>query len=254
MSLLASLTRGFIDHTTPSPGQYLPKLVVNDKAQGKTVLATVLRHLDECEEFWFTVAFATKSGVMTLLNSLLALESRGIKGQVLVSQYLDFTQPQALRALLQLSNVTLKIATTGSLHAKGYLFNKGKSYDLLIGSSNLTAGALKVNKEWNLQVSSAGQGELLRSVQEIFAQEFEAATSVDTAFITTYEQRYLANSRFIRQQSPTPPTHLAQRDAGGDPSPFAGATRERAEEGTPHFSNGHGQNLLSCLRRAKSRH
>jgi len=201
MSLLASLTRGFIDHTAPSPDKYLPKLVINEPAQGKTVLATVLRHLSECEEFWFTVAFATKSGVVTLLNSLQALESRGIKGRVLVSQYLDFTQPQALRALLQLSNVTLKIATTGNFHAKGYLFNKGDSYDLLIGSSNLTAGALKVNKEWNLQVSSSAQGELLRSVQEVFAQEFEQATPVDATFINTYEQRYLANSRFVRQEA-----------------------------------------------------
>jgi superfamily II DNA or RNA helicase len=200
MSLLAGLTRGFIDQATPSPDKYLPKLVVNDKGQGKTVLATVLRHLDECEEFWFTVAFATKSGVMTLLNTLLALESRGVKGKVLVSQYLDFTQPQALRALLQLSNITLKIATTGNFHAKGYLFNKGETYDLLIGSSNLTAGALKVNKEWNLQVSSTGQGELLRSAREVFTQEFEQATAVDDLFITTYEQRYLANARFIRQE------------------------------------------------------
>lgn len=204
MSLLASLTRGFIDHTTPSPDQYLPKLVVNDRAQGKTVLANLLRHLDECEEFWFTVAFATKSGVVTLLNALQALESRGIKGRVLVSQYLDFTQPEALRTLLQLSNVTLKIATAGNFHAKGYLFNKGQhGYDLLIGSSNLTAGALKVNKEWNLQVSSSAQGELLRSVQQVFAQEFEQATHVDTHFITTYEQRYLAN--FLRQET-TPVT------------------------------------------------
>ena len=124
-TLLASLTRGFVDRATPATDRFLPQLLVNDQARGKTVLSAVLQHLGECEEFWFTVAFATKSGVVTLLNTLQELEQRGIRGRVLVSQYLDFTQPEALRALLQLSNITLKIATTGNFHAKGYLFAKG---------------------------------------------------------------------------------------------------------------------------------
>ena len=82
--LLASLTRGFVDHTTPALDRFLPQLLVNDRARGKTVLSAVLKHLGECEEFWFTVAFATKGGVVTLLNALRELERRGIRGRVLV--------------------------------------------------------------------------------------------------------------------------------------------------------------------------
>ncbi|GAB2466615.1 helicase [Hymenobacter qilianensis] len=203
--LLASLTRGFLDHTTPAQDKYLPQLLVNDRARGKTVLSAVLRHLGECEEFWFTVAFATKQGVITLLSTLQELERRGIPGRVLVSQYLDFTQPEALQALLQLSNITLKIATTGNFHAKGYLFRKGVgAYDLLIGSSNLTAGALKTNKEWNLQVSANGHGELMHHTLAEFAKEFAEATPVDEAFIEAYQQVYQAQALRVAAQAALP--------------------------------------------------
>ena len=46
--LLASLTRGFVDHTTPALDRFLPQLLVNDLARGKTVLSAVLKHLGEC--------------------------------------------------------------------------------------------------------------------------------------------------------------------------------------------------------------
>lgn len=194
--LIASLTRGFVDHTTPATPQLLPKLIINDKARGVTVLSTVLQHLGECDYFWLTVAFATKSGVLTLLRTLLDLEERQVRGQVLVSQYLDFTQPAALRTLLQLSNITLRIATTGNFHAKGYLFKKPLGlFDLLIGSSNLTAGALKVNKEWNLHVTASEHGELLPQVRAEFDQEFAQAHPVDQQFIDDYEILYQARTQ-----------------------------------------------------------
>jgi HKD family nuclease len=184
--LIASLTRGFVDHTTPATPQLLPKLIVNDKARGVTVLSTVLQHLGECDYFWLTVAFATKSGVLTLLRTLLDLEERQVRGQVLVSQYLDFTQPAALRTLLQLSNITLRIATTGNFHAKGYLFKKPLGlFDLLIGSSNLTAGALKVNKEWNLHVTASEHGELLPQVRAEFDQSSRRRTPLISSSLTT---------------------------------------------------------------------
>ncbi|SET98142.1 PLD-like domain-containing protein [Hymenobacter actinosclerus] len=199
---MASLTRGFVDLTAPGSSQLAPKLLVNDKVRAVTVLSTVLQHLQECDSFWLTVAFATKSGVMTLLSTLLELEQRQVRGQVLVSQYLNFTQPAALRALLQLSNITLRIATKGNFHAKGYLFQKPAGlYDLLIGSSNLTAGALKVNKEWNLQVSASEHGELLPLVRAEFETEFARAQVVDEAFLAHYEPIYQARTLASRQQA-----------------------------------------------------
>ncbi|KUG09114.1 DUF3427 domain-containing protein [Solirubrum puertoriconensis] len=190
--LLAGLQRGFMDAGLPASEAFLPQLLINHQAHGKTVLAALHKHLAECEEFWFSVAFATKGGVATLLHLLQELERRRIKGRVLVSQYQNFTQPEALRALLQFSNLELRIATQGNFHAKGYLFKKRGTYDVCIGSSNLTDSALRSNKEWNLQVSATPASELLQTVLATFEDEFTQAVPVTEDFLTAYEQIYHA--------------------------------------------------------------
>ena len=192
--LLASLNKGFIDATATAIDALLPQLLVNDKARSRTVLTTVDQQLNQCDEFWFSVAFATSSGVAVILNTLAALKQKGISGRILVSQYNDFTQPEALRKLLQFDNIALKIATTGNFHAKGYLFKKPFGYNLLIGSSNLTSSALQFNKEWNLKVSATANSHLMADVLETFQQAFDNATVVDEAFITTYEETYRAQA------------------------------------------------------------
>ena len=77
------------------------------------------------EEFWFSVAFLTTSGLATLMNTLLELKNKNIKGRIVVSKYLNFTQPLALERLLNnFPNIHLRIAEVGDFHAKGYLFKK----------------------------------------------------------------------------------------------------------------------------------
>src|ERR1700744_916716 len=96
--------------------EYLPQLLVNDSKAGKKVLTTLLKELGECETFSFAVAFVTKGGVATIIQMLKDLEERGIKGKILVSQYQNFTEPEALRTLLQFTNIELKIAVRGDFH------------------------------------------------------------------------------------------------------------------------------------------
>lgn len=194
--LLQSFTTGFIDRSIHSNNEYLPQLLTNDKLQGKKVLTTLLkelRDLDGNDEFWFSVAFVTTSGVATLIDSFRELEKRGIKGKVLVSQYLNFTQPEALKRLLQFKNIDLRIVTQGDFHSKGYLFKKGNVYNLIIGSSNLTATALCSNKEWNLKVSATPLSHIIHEAINAFSTEFKNATSVDNKFIERYETIYKKN-------------------------------------------------------------
>ncbi len=195
--LLQSLNTGFIDRSIHSKNEFLPQLLVNNKYQGKKVLTTILKELKELkgdDEFWFSVAFITTSGVSTLMNTLIELEKKKIKGKILVSQYLNFTQPEALKRLLKFKNIELKIVVDGDFHSKGYLFKKGDLYNLIIGSSNLTANALCSNKEWNLKISATPLSQIIfDSVQE-FTSEFENATTVDSTFIANYQILYERNS------------------------------------------------------------
>ena len=92
-----SLQTGFVDKNILSDLAYQPELLVNQKSPPKKVLSSILHELENCNQFYISVAFVTTSGVATIINKLKELENREIKGEILVSQYLNFTQPEALK-------------------------------------------------------------------------------------------------------------------------------------------------------------
>jgi len=188
--LRRSIETGFIDKNYSSNNLYLPQLITNNRLKNKKVLSTILNELRTCDEFYFSVAFLTKSGVAVLINTLEELRNKGIKGKVLVSQYQDFTQPEALKTLLKFENIELRIATKGNFHAKGYFFKHKDQYTLMVGSSNLTASALCTNKEWNLMVTTSNNSNLISEVLEEADSEFEKGYLVTPEYIEVYEKIY----------------------------------------------------------------
>ena len=151
---------------------------MNQKNPPKKVLSTILHEFEHCNHFFISVAFVTTSGVAAIINKLKEVEDRGVKGEILVSQYLNFTQPEALKRLLQFKNINLRIATTGNTHTKGYIFRNKEHYNLIVGSSNLTAQALCTNKEWNIKVSALDESGIVEKVLCEFRADFEKGTPV----------------------------------------------------------------------------
>ncbi len=186
----SSLQTGYVDKNILSNIAYQPELLVNQKNPPKKVLSTLLHELENCNEFYISVAFVTTSGVATIINKLKDLENRKIKGEILVSQYLNFTQPEALKRLCQFKNINLRIATKGNAHAKGYIFKNKEHYNLIIGSSNLTDSALSTNKEWNIKVSALDESGIVEKVLNEFHSDFKKATPVTTEYILDYEEIY----------------------------------------------------------------
>ncbi|WP_158976158.1 DUF3427 domain-containing protein [Cellulophaga sp. L1A9] len=189
-----SLLTGFIDKSLESDALYQPELLVNRKIPRKKVLTTIIKELENCESFYISVAFITTSGVATLINTFKTLEKKGIKGKILVSQYLNFTQPEALKRLLQFQNIELKIITKEDSHSKGYIFKHSKYYNLIIGSSNLTSAALSTNKEWNMKVSARNSSSLVDKVINEFQDDFEIGEIVNKTYIKKYEEIYKKQS------------------------------------------------------------
>ena len=189
--LTSSLQTGFINKLVPSSKEFRPEILLNNQLTGSKVLTTILRQLNRCNEFWFSVAFLRMSGFACLVNTLQELEEKGIKGKILVSKYLNFTQPDALRHLLKFSNINLKI---GDFHSKGYLFKRDDLYDLIIGSSNLTSDALCSNTEMNLKVSATKDSELISNAINQFDDEFNKGIVVDDLFINEYEEIFNSQS------------------------------------------------------------
>ncbi len=189
-SFTRSLQTGYVDKSILSNLDYQPELLVNQKSPPKKVLSAILHELDNCHQFFISVAFVTTSGVAAIINKIKELENRGVEGKVLVSQYLNFTQPEALKRLMQFENIDLKIATTGNSHTKGYIFKNRDHYNLIIGSSNLTAQALATNKEWNIKISALYNSGIVEKVLREFDSEFEKATPVTKDYIMSYEKIY----------------------------------------------------------------
>lgn len=220
-TLLESIKTGFIDKSITSDKNFRPQLLTNDHRVGRKVLWTIQQELDQCDEFWFSVAFITTGGVATIINSLVELERRNIRGKVLASQYLNFTDPEALKRLKKFSNIELKIATEGDFHSKGYLFRKGDYYNLIIGSSNLTQTALCSNKEWNLKVSGTKDSELINQAILEFNKEFESSDRVTDDLLINYSFLWNAKRLFnneivdkeIHIEAFRPKPNLMQREA-----------------------------------------
>ncbi len=197
--LKKGLHTGFINFQRTSLEEYQPSLLINDRQEEKRVLTTLIKELNECDAFYFSVAFITNSGIASIINVLKELEEKGVKGKIIASQYQNFTQPQALRRLKSFSNIELKIVTEDNFHAKSYIFRKGTRFTLIIGSSNLTQNALSYNKEWNLKVSSAEDGDLLKYTMKEFWRTFDGAIEVTEAWLAEYEIIYKDQCKANRQ-------------------------------------------------------
>lgn len=201
--LLPYLEAGFIDYKKETDIRYLPKILTNDAARQVKVLDNLVYELEHCDDFFFSVAFVTNTGISCLADTLLTLKRKNIKGRILASQYQNFTEPRALKRLLAFPNIQLKIITADfNFHAKGYLFHtKANSadsqstdyYKMIIGSSNLTQTALTVNREWNVELSSLKEGALIRQMQAEMEQAWQDATTVTENWIAAYEKIYAEN-------------------------------------------------------------
>lgn len=200
--LAKGLYTGYIDSNLDSLESYRPRLLLNDNKNGQKVLTSIISELKKCDEFYFSVAFITNSGVAVLINILKELESKGIKGKILASQYQNFTEPRALKRLIELKNVDVRIVIDNNFHAKGYIFKNKDIYTLIVGSSNLTQNALSYNQEWNLKVSSLENGEILNQTIKEFNRIFYSATVVNNAWIDEYKKIYNDTSKYKTLKNP----------------------------------------------------
>ena len=184
------LHKGFVDKESEAMADYQPKLLLNTKS--RTVLDDLQRDLQNCDEFWFSVAFLTTDGLAALIETLKELGLKGITGKILVSEYLHFTKPEALKKLLKLNHIQSRIVKHElGFHQKGYMFRSGDQHSIIIGSSNLTASALQVNSELNIRLTATGESQIIEDVIDEFKSAFEQAQILDLAYIEEYEEMFV---------------------------------------------------------------
>ena len=199
----------FINQNKNSNLAYRPEFVANNYQQGKRVLSAIEQELMNCDKFYISVAFITLGGITPLLQTLKELEQKGIRGKILTTDYLMFNDPRALEKLRSMKNIELKMFCTNGdkdgFHTKGYIFKKQELYRIIVGSSNMTAGALKVNREWNTKLVGYESGEVVRDILQEFRDLWNDQHSLAYEdFIENYRIKYelVKKQRKIAREMP----------------------------------------------------
>lgn len=178
-----------------------------------------------------TVSFIRQSGLRLILDALIDALDRGVEMRILTGDYLNVTEPMALRhlLLLQESSADVRIFETRgehSFHMKAYIFTffdelgkiGGHAY---VGSSNISSSALNNGLEWNLRVqleeNTVRFGEICQKFEAVYFHKDSQRLSND--WIEAYQKKF-TNQTFIlfpelEQEEPlmTPEPNAIQQEA-----------------------------------------
>lgn len=163
------------------------KLIINSKQSN--LLNELKKNLKECERFYFSVAFINYSGLQLLLDTLKELENKNIKGKIITTTYLNFTEPKALEKLQEFKNIDLKVFIANKeigFHTKVYIFENKDNYKIIIGSSNITQSALKRNIEWNVRIISKEDAPFIKDVLKEYDKLWNMSSELSDEVLQKY--------------------------------------------------------------------
>ena len=168
--LVDGYKRAFVDSKVVADPMYSPQLLTN--RGGQKVITAIEKELKGCDDLFISVAFITMGGIAPLLGTLKDLEKKGVKGRILTTDYLMFSDPRALDKLNSLNNLDVRVFKTGEndvgFHTKGYMFHNNGDLRIIVGSSNLTQNAITKNHEWNTRMVSTSDGQFAMDIEEEF--------------------------------------------------------------------------------------
>ncbi|MFC4402513.1 DUF3427 domain-containing protein [Gracilibacillus xinjiangensis] len=156
------------------------------------LLKELVQSIQECERFYFSVAFINFSGLQLLLDPIKQAGKKGIKGKIITSTYLNFTDTKSLEKINTFENIDLKVFVTDEreigFHTKSYIFEYENFYKVIIGSSNITQSALKSNVEWNVEIISKREDDFVKQVLIEYENLWNLSNEADSDFIKIYEE------------------------------------------------------------------
>lgn len=190
--------------------------------------------INQASDVDLAVAFVKTTGLRLLLPDL----HSALKGdeesnrhparvRVLTSDYLDVTDPEALRLLMLLqaqgAHVKVYESAGSSFHLKAYLFAQHEGADGLIGtafigSSNISRQALTNGLEWNYRIDYPGDNGFLEArsrFEELFINP--RCVPLTDAWIAEYEARRVPLPMAVApgslEQEPPPMPSSVQTEA-----------------------------------------
>lgn len=239
--------RGGVRWVIPAKGNYLAESPPEDRADADQpphdkplvrggsadpLLPHLVAHLATATQVDIAVAFVSSGGVLLLLEHLRDVIARGGRVRILTGDYLDVTEPDALRRLLDLGDgLDLRVVETAgsSFHVKSYVcVADGTSGTAFVGSSNLTRTALETGVEWNYRVVTSRDAGGHRAVRVGFEELWNGPSVVPVTeeWIQRYELR--------REKRPVAPPDEGVQPELAPPIPTPHSVQQEALDALQH--------------------
>jgi superfamily II DNA or RNA helicase len=128
------------------------------------------------------------------MNELENALSRGVKGRIITSTYQNFTDIASLNIFLELMkkyknfdcHLEMESFSGSGFHTKGYLFVFKDTYEMIIGSTNITRFALLKNIEWNISILQNEKSIAYLEIVSEFSELWQATARLSPNIIKEY--------------------------------------------------------------------
>ncbi|MFM0737871.1 phospholipase D-like domain-containing protein [Paraburkholderia xenovorans] len=144
------------------------------------------------------IATAWASGETEVFKSLVRNEERIV--QAVIGTHFYQTHPDVLDQFVGSQKVRFMLQPDGVFHPKVYLFWSDDAWEVVIGSPNLTVGALTKNTELSVLVSSSdGQPTLKQEIAEVISQYWCEAQTVHQSEADSYRKLWKLKARDLKK-------------------------------------------------------
>jgi len=210
-------------HAVPTyPQLFLstPALITNHGDRSQNFIKTLKFELNTADRADLMVSFIRWSGVQLLIPAFEETIKHGHSIRILTSTYQTITEPKALRFLLGMRGVEVRLYDSAheSFHTKAYLFARDSGLNtVVIGSSNLSAAALQSGYEWNVKLPDVASFPIYQRAFELFNQMWAdpEAVPMTSAIVDEYETFYRGTKSATKGTARFPLSKYVQQAAVG---------------------------------------
>jgi HKD family nuclease len=145
-----------------------------------------------------SIATAWASAETDVFKNLIKYEKRIF--QAVIGTHFYQTHPDVLDRFVDSSKVKFILQPSGVFHPKVYLFWNRATWEVIVGSPNLTAGALTKNSELSVLVTSDdGQSDLKKEIADVIHGYWTKAKSITQLEADNYRRLWKLRSRDLKK-------------------------------------------------------
>jgi diadenosine tetraphosphate (Ap4A) HIT family hydrolase len=262
--------RGGVRHVIPWKGNYQRALTAPLATGG--LADPFLAHLEPLfagsTEVAIVAAFVQDGGLELLDRPVMSALARGAVIRLVTGDYLDITQVEALERLLdwqgapvdgnEEGSIAVRVVETAGLpgpsrsfHPKSWRFEGPELGVAWVGSSNVSASALRSGVEWNLRVDRFRDPASYARIRSAFQTLWATAAPLNSDWVAAYAQRVRQQQHLLphgeaeaEPLTPAPQPHEVQQEAL---EALAMARAEGKRRALVVMATGLGKTLLAAL-------